>query len=859
MDHGERLKAALADRYAIEREIGSGGMATVYPAQDLKHDRTVAIKVLDPDLAESLGAERFLREIKTAANLTHPHILPLHDSGEADGFLFYVMPYVEGESLRSRLTKEKQLPVEDAVQITREIADALAYAHEKGVIHRDVKPANILLEAGHAVLADFGVAHAVAEAKDDRLTRTGTSLGTPEYMSPEQGTGERDLDGRTDQYALGCVLYEMLTGYPPFTGAQVEAVVRQHLTAEPPSVTEVRPSVPVEVEKVISRALAKSPADRFKTTREMAAALALTTSLGRREAKRPLRPVGIGLVAATLVALVVGYFGFFRDGDSEGDLVENRVLVTDFENKTGDPELYLIGHMAADLIFRELGQLEPGLVEVMPMDASRAALQRVGSQEEGAPGGGPICVAAAQMDVGLAISGSLYATGDSLSVEAQMIDVAGCRLLRTFPPATASSTEPGPGLVAFAQRAAGSVASHFDPAWGALAQGGTGPPSIEAYREMAASREARSHQDFAQMYEHCLRALEIDSIYTGALFCVADYHLWRVGEFQKGDSVLKILEANRDRLSPFVRAWVEIYRAWLDGDRERSCRLARSLAEQMPSGPNLIGWGWEAFGLNRPQEALDVYRSIDPERPDLLVGNEYWSHLTGVLHMLGEYEEELVQARRGQEQYPDFPGLAYQEGRALTALGRVEEALEVGEEIRVRWGSPGNRRALARALRTYGHPEAAKEVLESVLEEFEQYTPEEMAEVDRRNELAQTLYLLERYDEARDLYLDLRAEQPGNVDILGRLGVIAARLGEEEEARRIYNRLEGIERLNLQGLNHYWQACIAAQLRELDRAVRLLRQAHSEGRMFWVGFHTDVNLEPLHDHPAFEEFLRPKG
>jgi serine/threonine-protein kinase len=278
MEHQERLKAALADRYQIEREIGSGGMATVYLAKDLKHDRNVAVKVLNPELTQSLGAERFLREIKTAANLTHPHILPVHDSGEADGILFYVMPYVKGESLRTRLKKEKQLPVEDAIQITREIADALAYAHDEGVIHRDVKPANIMLEAGHAVLADFGVAHAVAEAKDDRITRTGTSLGTPAYMSPEQATGGQDLDGRSDQYALGCVLFEMLAGHPPFTGVQADAVIRQHITEDPPSISRSRTSVADEVAGVINRALAKSPADRFKTTGEMAAALALTTT-----------------------------------------------------------------------------------------------------------------------------------------------------------------------------------------------------------------------------------------------------------------------------------------------------------------------------------------------------------------------------------------------------------------------------------------------------------------------------------------------------------------------------------------------------------------------------------------------------
>jgi serine/threonine-protein kinase len=269
MDQQDRLTKALAHRYTIEREIGSGGMATVYLAQDLKHKRQVAVKVLKPELAESLGPDRFLREIETVANLAHPHILPLHDSGEVDGFLFFVMPFVRGDSLRIRLTKEKQLPIEEATRLTREIASALAYAHEEGVIHRDVKPGNIMLEAGHAVLADFGVAHAVTELSDDRITRTGTSVGTPAYMSPEQVTGERSLDQRSDQYALGCVLYEMLAGQPPFTGPTGDVVVRQHLTAEPPNITAIRPGVPTQVVTTLERALSKTPADRFDTTGQM--------------------------------------------------------------------------------------------------------------------------------------------------------------------------------------------------------------------------------------------------------------------------------------------------------------------------------------------------------------------------------------------------------------------------------------------------------------------------------------------------------------------------------------------------------------------------------------------------------------
>ena len=269
----ERLKSAVAGSYTVERELGRGGMATVYLAQDLKHRRQVAIKVLRPDLAAALGTERFLREIEIAARLDHPHILPLYDSGEAAGFLYYVMPFVEGESLRARLQREKQLPIEDALRIAREVADALSYAHSRNVVHRDIKPENILLAGKHARVMDFGIARAVSEAGGERLTETGLAVGTPAYMSPEQAAGERDLDGRSDLYSLGCVLYEMLAGQPPFTGATIESVVHQHLTAEPPSVTTLRPAVPPPVTAALARVLAKTPADRFSPAAQFAEAL----------------------------------------------------------------------------------------------------------------------------------------------------------------------------------------------------------------------------------------------------------------------------------------------------------------------------------------------------------------------------------------------------------------------------------------------------------------------------------------------------------------------------------------------------------------------------------------------------------
>ena len=267
------LTHALSDRYEIEREVGAGGMATVYLARDIKHARQVALKVLHPDLAAALGPERFLAEIRTTANLQHPHILPLHDSGTAGGFLFYVMPFVAGESLRQRLERETQLPIDDAVRITREVLSALDYAHRHGIVHRDIKPENILLHDGAALVADFGIALAVQQAGTQRMTQTGLSLGTPHYMSPEQAMGEKNVDGRADVYAAGAVLYEMLTGEPPFTGASVQAIVAKVMTERPMSPRTVRDTVPPYVEAAVLRALAKLPADRFGTAKEFADAL----------------------------------------------------------------------------------------------------------------------------------------------------------------------------------------------------------------------------------------------------------------------------------------------------------------------------------------------------------------------------------------------------------------------------------------------------------------------------------------------------------------------------------------------------------------------------------------------------------
>jgi serine/threonine protein kinase/tetratricopeptide (TPR) repeat protein len=334
----ERLKASLSDRYEIDSEIGRGGMAVVFLALDRKLDRKVALKVLRPELASSLGPERFLREIEIAAGLTHPNILTLYDCGDAEGLLYYVMPYVDGESLRDRLSREKQLPIDEALAITREVADAIGYAHAQDIVHRDIKPANIMFSAGHAIVADFGIARAVTEAGGETLTQTGLAVGTPAYMSPEQATGESDIDSRSDLYSLGCVLFEMLTGEIPYAAATPQSLIAKKLHEPTPRVSVLRASVPASVEDSLQRLLANAPADRFRSAAELAEALGVRNGASERafpeRASTPLWRSPLTLVAA-LAVITVGFWAMLRSSAASGPSVES-ITVLPVQAAAGD-------------------------------------------------------------------------------------------------------------------------------------------------------------------------------------------------------------------------------------------------------------------------------------------------------------------------------------------------------------------------------------------------------------------------------------------------------------------------------------------------------------------------------------------
>ncbi|MCL7927286.1 MAG: serine/threonine-protein kinase [marine benthic group bacterium] len=404
VDLQERLSSALGDRYAIQSEIGRGGMATVFLAEDLKHHRQVAIKVLHPELTATLGAERFLHEIEIIAGLQHPHILPLHDSGESDGLLYFVMPYVEGESLRQRLDREKQLAVDESVRIAIEVADGLDYAHRQGVVHRDIKPANILLSDRHAVIADFGIARAVEAAQQERITRTGLGVGTPLYASPEQATAEETLDGRTDVYSLGCVLYEMLAGEPPFTGATQQAIQAQRMSVTPSPLHGLRNTVPPALDHAIARALARIPADRYATASQFAQALqavlmastpTLSGDLSATPAAVPMTPtavttepapvarrwwlLAIPILAMVLIAVLWSSDSWFSDGPLE-ITTSNLVQVTNAPGIEFQPALSPSGTDVAYVV----GPLFDAHMEVRNVsEAGSSGAMRPAQAEEG--------------------------------------------------------------------------------------------------------------------------------------------------------------------------------------------------------------------------------------------------------------------------------------------------------------------------------------------------------------------------------------------------------------------------------------------------------------------------------------------
>ena len=885
-DFLQRLGAALGDAYAIERELGGGGMSRVYLALERALGRRVVVKVLPPELAAEVSLERFRREVQIVAQLSHPNIIPVFATSEVEGLLYYTMPYVSGESLKERLARERQLPLTEAVRITQEVASALDYAHRQGIYHRDIKPANILLADRHAVVADFGIARAVAEASTHAVTSSGLIVGTPQYMSPEQAGGESEVDGRSDIYSLGCVLYEMLAGEPPFDGPTPQAVIAKRFAVQPLDVRVLRPSVPRAVCDVLTRSLATIAADRFATAGEfgeaaaaaMHAASSTEVDAGTRE--QTIAPdlhgrrwrwrraalvvaVTLGPIVAVLVSRTL-HSSAARisapTGVVRGAFDPKRVTIAEFRNETGDPALAPLGRIAADWIAH--GLVQTGLADLI--DAPRDELPDSTTSSGAARNPREPQSLAESTGAGTIITGAYYREGDFLSFQAELTDGNTGKLLHGIGPVSTPMATPTRGIEVLRQRLMGTLAMLLDPHFNEWSRSALVVPTYEAYREFVSGvDDYKSNGKQAAL--HFRRASALDpsfhqaqlwevTVYDRTLGHPNDLSARRRSEMQgRRDSVLSLVVAERDQLGPLDRAMLDWRLAHLRGDRAGALRSSREMARLWPDRWAMNA-ALDALHLDLPGEAKQLILRTDPEHGFMRRWGGYWDPLLRAEHALGEYSEELRDVRRASAEDADRSNEVHWLGiklGALVGLGQVPEATELAEASDTlpihdaeSWWPVWIWTRLASELHAHGQPLAARSAAERGVAWAKRRPAEEQATNERVSEmpghlglLCDALYLGERWNEARVVCGRVAAKNPNDPEALELLASLAARSRDLIGAERYADQLSRVHlpdwiftswsSSRAEVAAQYGQvarAHIAAIIGEREEAVRLLQR-----------------------------------
>src|SRR6266487_1730154 len=835
------LRASLAPHYDVEREIGAGGMARVFLAVEQHPHRRVAIKVLDPEVSTRLLRERFIREVDLSSNLSHPHIVPIFSAGEVDGLFYYVMPYVEGESLRHRLMRERKLPLEAALHITRDVADALAFAHAQGIIHRDIKPENILLSGDHAIVADFGIARAISAAGALTITQTGQSIGSPGYMSPEQALGSGDLDARTDIYSLGCVLFEMLAGEPPVPSLAERLIHNWEALESCDALRRVEGGVVRAVKHAISKALAPLPDDRFATAAEFAAALggsAHRTSVPTRGIFASRRGRRIALVGAALAVAGAAAGAFVLLRRPASGLTDRRVVVAVIENHTGDPAFDNLGHMAADWVTQGLAQT--GLVEVVPSMSVMMAAGEHGPAHLDAAG---LRALGRETGAGTVVWGAYYRQGDSVRFQIQISAAADGTVLRALDPVAGPLAQPLSAVEALRQRVMAALATLFDSRLSRWATTASQPPNFQAYQEFIAGLDRFVQFDMRGAIAHFERAAAVDTTFRLPLIFAANAHM-NLGEFAAAESTGRGVERHAGRLAPLDRYYLAWVLATCRGDRAEEFQASSAMATLAPASEALYLFAEDAMALRRPRDAVNALTALGPDRGFTRGWWVYWSDLSSALHMLGDHRRELKEALEGARRFPGNPQIVTAQAAALAALGRAEDVahlVEANETLSPEFGwTPADvMLRVAAELRAHGHAATADTVLARARRWLAARPPAETASSAHRSHVALVAYAAGRLDDARREFEGLLGEVPagrsaslhfvdeglGSMDYLGYLGAIAARQGHREQALRVERRLAGAERPYLFGRHTIWRARIHALLGERESATTLVREA----------------------------------
>ncbi|MEO6444879.1 MAG: protein kinase [Gemmatimonadaceae bacterium] len=849
---------ALSSRYTLEGRIGRGGMATVYLATDTRHGRKVAIKVLHREVATALSTQRFLREIAIVAGLTHPNILPLHDSGEADGLPYFVMPYVAGKTLRDWLDERGALPVVEAVQIATEVAVALDYAHRQGIVHRDIKPANILLVAGHSVISDFGIARALS-GSDDALTGPTEQgfVGTPAYMSPEQRRPSITIDGRSDIYSLGLVLYEMLVGARPDRALSGE--LRSSLSESRAKLS--REPVPRHIERAVVRALAPEPAARFKSADDFMAAINARAPWSRAR-------IGVaGLVAASLVTMAAWIGGrVSMDAPEQSTPVarSRRLVVTQFENRTPQRDLDFLGVMAADWITE--GLQRTGFVDVVPTPTALQATRYAATRSADASKLDPIRTIASETDAAIVVSGSYYRNGNELAIHVQVSDVSDSTrttLLGAVGPVMAQVETPVPAIEEIRSRLMGLLSTVMDRRLESSVAMSESPPTFEAYREFAQALDSYVRNDFRDAGVRFARAYTLDSTLASALL-MGSISVANTADYAGADSLLRILAPHRARLSQYDRLWFDFRRSLLDGNRAAALQAIRQLATLTPRTKATYNWAVEAMQNGHLDEARRALLTLSPTEGAMRGWAPYWDVNGRILHMLGDRARERESAERARIIFPGRGYILLSSIRVLAATRQVESLrrlLAESTELPVDpYGTMYGDLVLEAGieLKAHGDDRAARQVLEEGMRWYaSRSTQRAGSEADRFTE-ARILYELQRWNASRSLAESLVGEHADNADYLGLAAASAVRMGDSVSARRYLASIRALPSRYGMGIAPFAAARAFVAFGQLDSAQAALGASIAQGHELDLWVHRDSDFGALRGDPAYTRVTAPR-
>ena len=874
----DHLQSTLGDSYRLERELGGGGMGRVFVAEETTLERKVVVKVLPPEMGRSLSADRFRREIQLAAKLQHPHIVPLLAAGATpDGMLYYTMPYIEGDSLRRRLTRAGELPIPEALRILRQVVDALAHAHARGVVHRDIKPDNVLLSGNHAMVTDFGVSKALSTATGPTsLTSLGVALGTPAYMAPEQAAADPSTDHRADIYAIGILAYELLAGHPPFQGSSAQQVLAMHATVAPPRIIPLRASVPQPLEDFVLLCLEKHAADRPQTAEEVLQRLESLSTPSYGTTPTPIQhtnpvkagwgfPVGKAVAvgaAVGVIALAALGASWLKNGDAPANLVDKRVLFAGFENRSRDASLDPMGVMATDWMARTA--------------ANDGGLEIASPEDPASPTSDAGLIAKARSENARAVvHGSYYRVGDSVQFQLAILDAAEDRVWRTLGPFSVSAASPGKGLDAMAQRVAGALIYMFQGFLGRDLS--TTIPNFEAAREYSrADAEYSSGSGSGApgsrraAVKGMLATYALDTAFTWALVRAA--HIGSLtNDCRLTDSLGTVLAPARARMGAPEEAYLDRVLAWCRGDWGAAYAAAQRLRRAAPrSDESKAVVGYSALTMGRARESANAFAAM--ARPFQTRTPYQW--YTEAAHALGDSRLERELGREMQQRFPeDFHGFLA-EARSYLVDGKKDEALRILDRGIGRGGAaatPGQLGWAGAEFDYHGHAEAARQMYARALEWYESRASGARTPAQRRGHA----YGLAAAGRGAEAMAAARAFGDMSDDPIGALmllGVAAATAGDRavaDSVDRLLNEMDkpgsaAASRIvptqfspSANGNFSFARARIAAAAGDTARAASLLRRAFGEGfRPSFTIYHTIPEFAKFRGQGPFAAFVR---